>query len=287
VRSRPRVRDANAPGSWAKEHQLLARLRAEINARPSLGFARTMMRVAVRYYRYARLCGRTRAISYLLAEHRGTSGLVCVNDPVLGVPIRLRIGSTDINVAGKILLEREYDLPLSYDPLVIVDAGAYTGISSLWFAARYPNATIVSLEPATSNFQVLLLNVAHERRVIPLREALWPSDGTIYVTDNSYGAWAYRVSRHTGNTPVMATSIPTLMQRLGVDRIDLLKLDIEGAEHDLFQDGAQDWLTSVHAIAIETHDGFRTGSRAAVLRACVDFSATFVGNETLFLQRQG
>jgi hypothetical protein len=85
----------------------------------------------------------------------------------------------------------------------------------------------------------------------------------------------------------MATSIPTLMHRLGVDRIDLLKLDIEGAEHDLFQDGAQDWLTSVHAIAIETHDAFRTGSRAAVLRACVDFSATFVGNETLFLQRQG
>ena len=244
------------------------------------------MRFAGRFSRYAALCGARRAVRCLLAERRGRTGLLAVNDPFLEGPLWLRIGSTDINVAGKILLEREYELPLSRDPRVIVDAGAYTGISSRWFAARYPNATIVALEPGAANFELLRRNIRQETRIVSVREALWCKDELVSMTEEAGdGAWALRVAHHGSAEPVRATTVTTLMQRLGLDRIDLLKLDIEGSEVEVFQSGAQDWLPYVEAIAVETHDRFRTGSRAAVLQACVDFAAREVGSETVFLER--
>ena len=62
----------------------------------------------------------------------------------------------------------------------------------------------------------------------------------------------------------------SLMLRFGLDRVGLLKLDIEGAEADLFEGDYRDWLHSVDAIAVEIHEGFRSGARKAVLDACTE-----------------
>jgi FkbM family methyltransferase len=243
------------------------------------------MHSAARVYRYSRLCGPLRAARYLAAERRGTAALLSVQHPSLAGRVWLRLGSTDISVAGKVILEREYVLPLARDPAVIVDAGAYTGISSLWFASRYPNARILALEPDPANYELLRWNVSRERRITPLQEALWPEDGMVAIRDAGAGAWGHRVSGDAGPKTVKATSMRSLMQRMGLERVDLLKLDIEGAEVELFEADSRSWLHVVDAIAVETHDDIRPGARGAVLDACTDFSAFEIGHETLFLQR--
>jgi hypothetical protein len=62
-------------------------------------------------------------------------------------------------------------------------------------------------------------------------------------------------TRSNGVIDVPAISIPTLLRKLSWDRIDLLKIDIEGHEKVLLSDKCE-WLQVVETICIECHDGF-------------------------------
>ena len=242
-------------------------------------------RLAGRAYRYIAIAGARSGLAYFTAELVRRDGLVRIEDPVAG-GLLIRLRTSDISVAAKILLEREYELPLRRTPAVIVDAGAYTGISSRWLAGRFPNARVVALEPDPDNFELLERNVRGVSRIEPLHEALWLVDEPLYVSVPDAGAWASEVGR-TGQVDrrVEGVSPITLMRRLGLESIDLLKLDVEGAEYELFSDGTDAWLPRVRAIAVEVHDDLRPGSRAALLAACRDFSVREVGSETIFLER--
>lgn len=242
-------------------------------------------RLAGRVYRYVAIAGARSGFACVAAELAGRDGLVHIEDPVAG-GLLIRLRTSDISVAAKILLEREYDLPLRRTPAVIVDAGAYTGISTRWLAGRFPNARVVALEPDPDNFDLLERNVRDVSRIQSLREALWLVDEPLYVWVSDGGAWASEV-RRTGpvDRRVEGVSPTTLMRRLGLESIDLLKLDVEGAEYELFSHGTDTWLPRVRAIAVEVHEDLRPGSRAAVLAACRDFTIQELGSETIFLER--
>src|SRR5579883_1485462 len=66
--------------------------------------------------------------------------------------------SSDLACLQKVLFKQEYRLPFDLAPRVIVDAGANIGAASLYFATRFPEATILALEPEQSNFQLLRKN---------------------------------------------------------------------------------------------------------------------------------
>ena len=72
------------------------------------------------------------------------------------------------------------------------------------------------------------------------------------------------------------------MQRLTIPFIDLLKVDIEGAEKEVF--GTCDWIGSVRCLVIELHDRFKPGCREAVSSATRGFSKFESGETTLFLR---
>jgi hypothetical protein len=78
-----------------------------------------------------------------------------------------------------------------------------------------------------------------------------------------------------------------LIEEYGLDRVNLFKIDIEGAEYEVFSDpGSSEWLTSVDAIAIELHDRFRPGcSRAFFSRVGELTMETTMGTNT-FVARQ-
>ena len=52
------------------------------------------------------------------------------------------------------------------------------------------------------------------------------------------------------------------MRRHGLRSIDLLKVDIEGAEHELFAQASDAWLSATRCIVVETHERFRPGVTA-------------------------
>ena len=57
------------------------------------------------------------------------------------------------------------------------------------------------------------------------------------------------------------------LQRLGVETIDILKMDIEGAEKVIFENYQEDWLQRVGVLYVELHDRLFPGCALATYRA--------------------
>ena len=66
---------------------------------------------------------------------------------------------------------------------------------------------------------------------------------------------------------VPAVCVASLMRRFGLDRIDVFKIDIEGAEREVFGQGDRSWIEGVRCFIIEVHEVFRPGARKAVFDA--------------------
>ena len=112
---------------------------------------------------------------------------------------------------------------------VVVDCGANIGITSLFLAARYPGATILSVEPHPENFALLKTNVAEVPRIVPIRACVTgtPQSAVRFTTDRP--AWGNRIATDDHGVLVPAITIEELCKQNGIEKIDLLKLDIEGA----------------------------------------------------------
>lgn len=160
-----------------------------------------------------------------------------------------------------------YALELPLEPRVIFDFGANVGYASVFFALRYPGTRVVAVEPEPSNAALLRRNVASLPAVEVIEAAVWPHPGSLVLEDPGKGRWGFRVREGVnGSGAVRAVSVPELMERAGVPFVDLVKIDIEGSEVELFS-GQTNWLDHVGALVIELHDRFRPGCRDAIDRA--------------------
>ena len=78
--------------------------------------------------------------------------------------------------------------------------------------------------------------------------------------------WAFAVQKDvSGVGTIRGITMNELFDEFGIDRIDLLKLDIEGAEKEVFGSGPTAWLDRVGVIAIELHDCFKPGCSGGFL----------------------
>jgi len=198
-------------------------------------------------------------------------------------PVHVRVGTSDAHLYYKILLRDEYALNLPFTPRTIVDAGANIGLTSIYYAQQYPRARVISVEAEATNFAILSRNVSSYPGIVPIHAALWKSDGLICVSERSSdsGKWGF-ITHEGAGAKVRAITMQTLMHELNIESIDLLKVDIEGAEIELF-DG-REWVDKVQALAIELHDRFRPGCSAAVNAAMSGFSASEHADLMLYLR---
>lgn len=198
----------------------------------------------------------------------------------LGIPVAglaqdviCRMQETDPEVFNQIFIRNEYSHPfLPENANVIIDAGANVGYSVLFFNKLYPNATIIALEPDPSNFEVLKKNCSHLNNVILLNAALWKNCSDLelkFTADNGnkLGSWAVRTvesKNKTITTTTKAFDIPTLIERYSIKSIDICKIDIEGAEKEVFENTNAAWYYNIELFILETHPKFAPGSDAAV-----------------------
>jgi FkbM family methyltransferase len=177
---------------------------------------------------------------------------------------------------------------------VVMDLGANTGLASIFFAQQFPRARVIAVEPDPDNFRLLQRNAAGRPRILPIQAAAWAEDTTLYLqkhdaSGNSMGAWGVRTIVAPTNEAhaVEALSIATLMRRAGVASIDILKVDIEGAEMELFSHNVEEWLSGTRCVIIETHNRFRPGSDQRVSeRLAADFQELQrMGENRVFLRR--
>jgi FkbM family methyltransferase len=186
-------------------------------------------------------------------------------------PIYLRSNSSDIEVYSKVYIEREYHLPFASSPTNILDLGANIGLAALVFSAQFPHAQIIAVEPDPKNFVLLRRNVAHLTNVTCIQAAVWPDEGSIRLNDPGLGHWAMRVTQVTDQGfDVPAISMESLLARLPAGRADLVKIDIEGAEKELFE-APHGWLDQVQSLVIELHDRYKPGCSRAFFAAVQEF----------------
>jgi len=241
---------------------------------------------------YLRAVGWRGLICALKARALGTGVVMKLRVRGLEWPLYLRIPSVDIKVYEKVFLEEEYRFDVVSAPTTIVDAGAHIGMTSVYFANRYPDARIVAVEPEEQNFELLRRNVAPYRNVIPVQAALWDDNCEVNLFDPGGGTWGYVTEglAHSPELPaqlrhrVPGVTIDRLMEDYGLPGIDLLKVDIEGAERAVFR-GASSWLDRVDAIIIELHERLKPGCSRSFYCATNNFGEEWTRGENVFLSR--
>lgn len=184
-----------------------------------------------------------------------------------GISLTLRTRSPDLKVVRACLLG-EFDQAITHtrmDARFIVDGGGYLGLVSILFARHFPQAQVVCLEPSSENFKLAQKNCMPYSNITVLKVALGKARGSAILRDRQTGQWGYTITNaenfETELERVTVITLPDLMMRYNVDRIDLLKLDIEGSEYDLFE-VAETWIVLCDLMVVELHERIRPGVEA-------------------------
>jgi FkbM family methyltransferase len=209
--------------------------------------------------------------------------------PGLPAPIFLRKKSSDIPTFDQVFVNAEYDYKINIVPEIIIDCGANVGLSTLFFKRKFPSAQIIAIEPEESNYQSLVKNTLAYKEVTPVKAGVWPKTAMLEVVDEwNFGNWGF-VCKETDvktDTSVSAISIPDLMKKFNIEEIDLLKIDVEGTELELFSSDYEYWLPKTKVIMIELHDSYRRGCSKSFFSAIVkyDFSIYQRGENTVCIR---
>jgi FkbM family methyltransferase len=215
------------------------------------------------------------------------------DDPDLAsYKICLRRHTSDIPVFRQVFLAKGYKMLIDRirkdgcerDTRFIVDAGANIGCSTLYLKKVFSGATIVSVEPEEGNYHCLVENIRLNALtdVIPVRAGVWIDEGRLAV-DKSTGdrrEWAYSVvPTASGAQTIPAVTIRALMTRYGESCIDILKIDIEGAERFIFDDAERlrSFLPAVRYLVMEIHEDFISKQHITGLLERFGFSYFFSG----------
>ncbi len=193
------------------------------------------------------------------------TGIGSAPNPLNGEIVYIRPGTTDQRVYDKIFGEREYDINLG-EPLLIVDAGAHIGLASVFFASKYPKAKVIAIEPEQSNFEILLMNIEQYSNITPIRAGLWSRKTHLRIQDSDVATWSFRVSEDPSGNGIPAIGVKDIMTDFTVENIDVLKIDIEGSELDVFKN-SKPWINAVRNLIIELHDRFQPGCSEALQKA--------------------
>ncbi len=162
---------------------------------------------------------------------------------------------SDLSGLREILIDEEYDF-LSHtiqnkETFTILDCGAHIGLPVLWAATINPSIKVLSVEASPDTFKVLAKN--RENSKIDwniINRACW-SDETEISFQTHGDSMSHRVSME-GGVKVKGISLPDLLNMTGNENIDLIKIDIEGAE-EKFLCSYPEALNRIDRMVIELH----------------------------------
>lgn len=200
-----------------------------------------------------------------------SDGNILFNHPVGDKQYAFSINenSSDSDVFKQIILEEEYlflkDLIINnlIEIDTIVDGGANVGYTSIYLSNYFTKASFVALEPNRDTYERLSLNLKNNQleNIVCWQKGLW-NKNTFLKPDRTFRdklAWSFRLEETENESEKLfeAVSIEHIFSSFDWKTIDLLKIDIEGGEKDLFKQNTNiNWLNKVKVIAIEIHDEF-------------------------------
>jgi len=146
----------------------------------------------------------------------------------LTVPDDKTLGYDIINV----WLDDDYGLSDTLPPVkTVLDVGGNVGFFSLWAWHHFPNAQIHVYEPNPTLLPYLSTNLSGLTTIQVFPEGIASRDGRAHLSSRESSRLVQTRLDETGDVEI--TGIRRAVERLG-GRVDLMKLDCEGAEWDIF-----------------------------------------------------
>lgn len=238
-------------------------------------------------FRHVALYGLWRGMRIVYLKSQRRKGTARISSPLTAGAVHVRPGTSDMAIYDQAIL-KPY-LPMRRRLHTVLDLGANIGITVRYWKAHWPEARVVAVEPDPRNFAMLQRNTEGITGVEVVQAAIWPTPGRLALLSEGVPSSSVRTTDDTPHTDAMvnAVTVPMLMERFGLERISLLKIDIEGAELELFSMAPTDWLARVDAVAIELHDHWKPGCGDAFFRAMDPWDWNYsVHGEMIFCERR-
>ena len=223
-------------------------------------------------------------LKLLFVSLYGQPGLRKIKHRKLPYPVYFRNRTSDIPTFNQCILQEHYNISVDFEPKVIFDLGANIGLSAVYFKSRWPESKIYCVEPAVENYKILLKNTERFSGVKCFNNGIWcKNTGLVVENIDNAGNWGFTVRESSDESGMEAITIKKLMEINGVDQIDLLKIDVEGSEFELFDQDCHYWLSRTSILVIELHDILKPGSSRAMFRALsnYDYSTKTLGESII------
>ncbi len=145
----------------------------------------------------------------------------------------------------------------------MVDLGGHKGYVSLLYTKLVSNIKVVALEPEADNYKHFKKNIqlnSLSKNIKVLKNAVWEKDctKTFYKTNGftaGHTLYEKRASKQNNESyDVECLSLQTIMRVSGLKSIDLLKIDVEGAEYNVLFNLNKTILKGIKYIVIECHE---------------------------------
>lgn len=187
-------------------------------------------------------------------------------------PLQLRTKNSDFGVFRQIMIEREYKPLEDLNIATVLDLGANIGVASAWFLSHFPRAQVFAVEPAEDNYEICCRNLApYGKRARVLHGAAWSRHTTLTIHPRTCAADNQVKENSTDPSvpcQVEGWDVASLIAMSDFPQIDLLKMDIEGAESEIFSADISTWIGRVRNICIELHG---EACRETFFRALADY----------------
>jgi FkbM family methyltransferase len=185
-------------------------------------------------------------------------GVVSVRLHNIRHPVYIRGGTSDFSVLYQVLVSEQYSSEDIANARYILDAGANIGLTSLLMLDRNPTCQIISVEPDPHNCEVASINLApYGERCRLIQGAIWSDSKPLVLSRGTFrdgNYWATQTLPASGAQEATVPSYTVGEITKDFPSIDYLKMDIEGAELNVFRDGDLSFLEKTKICAVETHD---------------------------------
>lgn len=175
----------------------------------------------------------------------------------------------EYEILKEILINEEYNIDI--EPKLIFDLGSNVGFSVIYFALKYPDVKIYGFEPDPNVFLKLKKNISTFNNVEIFNLAVAGQDGErdffIYPDKTISSSLTKRLDDQIA-IKITSKRVDTLINDLKIDKIDLMKIDVEGAEYEIFSNLKQ--RKKIAAIIGELHFDLMGATKD-------DFSSLLVG----------
>lgn len=212
----------------------------------------------------------------------------------------LRKNSSDYLVFQQVILGKEYQPLIDIakktfkdKALTLVDAGANVGFATLALAAELNLNKVICIEPDSSNFKNLETNLKSNQlnQAKLLKTGLWNKETRLKVSTNFRDGreWSLSLEETSADDKqgFDCVSLESLFKNYQLERIDILKIDIEGGEKTVFE-GLQnqpELLYKIGIIAVEIHDEIADRALINTQLKAAGFSLETIGETTLAINQ--